>query len=1045
MDAASTSSPTSTRINFLPEERFTDNERRMAFVPGFAHDVFISYASADNSSRPGHDGEWVSRFHGSISQRLRMLVGTSDLNVYRDPKLAGLDTDSGLEQVREAAIIVAIVSERYVQSDFCLRELDAFSEAHGDAPRRLFPVWVAAIDRDILPVALANATGSRFFSQIPGAGSRRFSQEEGRNPQYWQALDDLSRHVVATLKELRRDAPRPHSTRGVVYLAEVAGEVDGYRDRLRRALVQRGVTVLPEQSLPRTRSALHVASEADLRRSIVSVHLLGNDYGPSLLDDEVSAAQAQAEVAAAVARDGRLRRVVWMSPEASRLGITDERQREFRRWVEIVESSDEFLEGGFEELKSVVFDAVATSSPPAAFPIAPMKSPLRPVTPASAPTPLPALPPAAVVEPAVAEPAHEVFISYSRADAGQFAVQLSEALGERGVRVWIDVKGIRAGANFRRAIEEALYRCTHMLIVLSPKAADSDEVMGEVNVALDDKKPVLPLLYLPCRIPSYLRLRQHVNFANLAASDAGAIASVRPGARHCWGYLVRPPMPDLESPFPGLRPFEEQDAALFFGRDDQLQEMLARLERERTLTVIGLSGSGKSSMVCAGLVPALRSRMHDGARWRIGVMRPGSVPIDALATALTDVIEGSDDREAASETLAFRSATLRRGALGLVEAVAEAALDPGDRVLIVVDQLEELFRFIVTRRDGVDESRAFVQLLGEAVLQREHPIFVVLTLRAEFVGDCATVAGLAQLINLSPCIIPSLTRQGLRHVIEDPLRESGAAISNRLVNRLLNDVGDDQLRLPILQHAMMRTWEEWVKSGRKGPIDLEAYERVGGLGHALALHAEAAYASLDDEGQRAAACVFGALADTIEARLVRRPERLGSLIELSRGRREGMIRTIDFFRAWPYAFLMPPAGLPLTDETVIDITHESLIRLWPRMAEWTREEQRRAELYRRLESDANRWSCGQASLWRGPELAQARQLFESGVVSAAWANRYGEQFDLAMRDLAESVQESTGCTAREYRALRGARIKFALLAAVIGAAVGVLITFLALR
>jgi hypothetical protein len=191
--------------------------------------------------------------------------------------------------------------------------------------------------------------------------------------------------------------------------------------------------------------------------------------------------------------------------------------------------------------------------------------------------------------------------------------------------------------------------------------------------------------------------------------------------------------------------------------------------------------------------------------------------------------------------------------------------------------------------------------------------------------------------------------------------------------------------------------------------------------------------------------VFSALADVIEARVVRRPERLGSLVELSRGRREAMIRTIDIFRARPYAFLMPPAGVPLTDETVIDITHESLIRLWPRMAEWTREEQRRAELYRRLESDAERWSRGQASLWRGPELARALQLLESGVVGAAWAGRYGGQFDLAMRYLAESVQDSTGHTAREHRALRGARVRVALLAALIGAAVGVLTTFLALR
>jgi hypothetical protein len=474
--------------------------------------------------------------------------------------------------------------------------------------------------------------------------------------------------------------------------------------------------------------------------------------------------------------------------------------------------------------------------------------------------------------------------------------------------------------------------------------------------------------------------------------------------------------PASSNPFPGLRPFNEHDAHRFFGREQDLEAMRTRLSRERTLTVIGLSGTGKSSLVRAGLLPLLRAGTSQRERWRIGVMRPGSAPVDQLAQSLESALDGQFDGQPAPDTFAIRAATLRRGSLGLIEAIAEARLSPDDRVLIVVDQLEELFRFAFSREDGADQARAFAQLLLEAVLQRDLPIYVVLTIRSDFVGECAGVPGLAQLVNQSPYLVPHLTRHGLRRIVERPLEAYGQIITHRLVNRILLEVGDDPLRLPALQHVLMRTWEAWSANGGVGPIDMDAYDSAGGLDHALALHADAACASLDQGGQRIAEIVLSALTDRIDGRLVRRPEQLRHLAELCGTAVADVARVVDVFRSPSANFLTPPPAIALSGDSVIDITHESLIRSWPRMSHWIEMEEQRASRYRRLMSDAQMWRQDAASLLRNPELAMARQLMSERIVSPAWARRYGGSYDIACEYLAASEDEDQAERARENEA-----------------------------
>ena len=213
----------------------------------------------------------------------------------------------------------------------------------------------------------------------------------------------------------------------------------------------------------------------------------------------------------------------------------------------------------------------------------------------------------------------------------------------------------------------------------------------------------------------------------------------------------------LTNPFPGLRPFHEDESQLFFGREGQTDELLRRLRKHRFLAVVGTSGSGKSSLVRAGLLPSLyRGFMTQaGSRWRVAIMRPGENPIGNLAEALsnrilaTSAIEESGIQRIVTETM------LRRGRLGLVEVVKSANLPARTNLLVVVDQFEELFRFQNTQKQNrEDEAAAFVKLLLAAAQQQGVSIYIVLTMRSDFLGDCAQFRDLPEAINDSQYLIP---------------------------------------------------------------------------------------------------------------------------------------------------------------------------------------------------------------------------------------------------------------------------------------------------
>jgi tetratricopeptide (TPR) repeat protein len=501
-------------------------------------------------------------------------------------------------------------------------------------------------------------------------------------------------------------------------------------------------------------------------------------------------------------------------------------------------------------------------------------------------------------------------------------------------------------------------------------------------------------------------------------------------------------MPDGDrfNPFPGLRPFEPEEDHLFFGREKQIDELLRRLRSCRFLSVVGTSGSGKSSLVRSGLIPALQSgsMAKAGSSWRIATLRPGEDPIGHLAQALNAPDVLGADTELASTNQVLIEATLHRSTLGLIQAVRQARIPPHDNVLVVVDQFEELFRFGPGHTTGNtrEEAAAFVKLLLEAKEQNEVPIYIVLTMRSDFIGECMEFPGLPETVNNSQYLVPRMTRDELRSTITGPVAVGGAEITSRLVLRLLNDVGNDHDQLPVLQHALMRTWDHWQRRQPDGPvsepIDVADYDAIGTMSQALSLHAEEAYQETGaDRSQQIAERMFKALTDTFsDPRGIRRPTSVKQLAAICEVPEPEVVRIVEIFRRPGRSFLMPPPATPLDSRSIVDLSHESLMRCWSRLLKWAEEERLSARAYTRL-SQASAWfEEGTAGLWHNPELELGIRWRRENFPTEAWAERYNSTFARAMDFLDRSERQQERIEAeREKERKNKLRLAWAVAAA----------------
>jgi tetratricopeptide (TPR) repeat protein len=547
------------------------------------------------------------------------------------------------------------------------------------------------------------------------------------------------------------------------------------------------------------------------------------------------------------------------------------------------------------------------------------------------------------------------------------------------------------------------------------------------------------------------------------------------------------------NPFPGLRAFEQKETHLFFGRDGQSKELLKRLQESRFLALVGVSGSGKSSLVRAGLLPALYGGLMSSVEsdWRIAVFRPGNSPIRNMARALITEAGLGGESGFQDVEVAIAETTLRRGNLGLLELLKQAKskvradgrpfLAENDNVLLVVDQFEEIFRLIEQHDEMVrvkhlsegnssdvaaaaeaesidrhprEEASAFVKLLldsTEKTKDNTYPenLYIIVTMRSDYLGETAQFLGMPERINDGQYLIPRMNRDDRRKAIVGPVAVEGGKIAEPLVNQLLNDAGENPGQLPILQHALMRMWDLAGPSSRSnGGLNLDHYDQIGKLSGALSQHANEAFAELSPQHQQLAAKVFKCLTEKgLSNREIRRPMKIADICAIVDAKEKDVKTVVECFRKEGRWFLMPPPAKDketgkfkddLRPETLIDISHESLISGWDKLSKWVNEEAESARTYKRLADTAILKERGAEDFYRGPALQLALKWREENAPNAAWARRYHPEFSKAISFLDDSradtqrrEKEEKDRVAKELRRRRTYNIILGILVLVI--------------
>lgn len=501
------------------------------------------------------------------------------------------------------------------------------------------------------------------------------------------------------------------------------------------------------------------------------------------------------------------------------------------------------------------------------------------------------------------------------------------------------------------------------------------------------------------------------------------------------------------NPFPGLRPFSIDDSHLFFGREGQVDEILLKLYENRSVAVIGYSGSGKSSLMYCGLIPVLYGGFmtETGTHWKVIVTRPGNSPIENLTNDAIKFLlkEGRIMEEDVQIHQAIIKSVLRSGNNGLIELTKYLQSDLTENVFFFIDQFEELFRFKEYGGDeNVNESTGFVNLILTAVAQRTVPTFIALSMRSDFIGECASFPGLTQMINDSNYLVPQMSRDDKRMAIEGPVAVGGGRISQRLVKRLLSDIGDNQDQLPILQHALMRTWDYWIANREPGePMDIRHYNAIGKISQALSLHANEAYDELSNKEKRIAEILFKLITEKNTENIeMRRSGKISDIAELAQASEEQVIDVIEKFRKTGRSFLMPGPHVSLSNDSIIELSHESLMRIWTRLSAWVDEEFESALMYKRVSDAAAMYQIGKTSLWRPPDLQLALNWQKKQKPTRTWAQRYDIAFERAIVFLDTSrityEAELKNQEMLQQRMLRRARVTNIILALLLLIATG---------
>ena len=495
------------------------------------------------------------------------------------------------------------------------------------------------------------------------------------------------------------------------------------------------------------------------------------------------------------------------------------------------------------------------------------------------------------------------------------------------------------------------------------------------------------------------------------------------------------------NPFPGLRPFSSEESDWFFGRDVEMEEIYTKLLNNRFITLIGSPGCGKTSLINCGVIPLVRHHHIDGeSQWRIISFRPGNDPMGNLAIAISEELSASGQSHTDWKTI---QSELFDNPDGIGAALRRFISNPQEKVLLVIDQFEELFRLAAKgKKEIVAASVAkFVGLMVDVINQPDENIFSIISLRSDFIGDSSRYHGLTQLINNSNYLVPELSPENFRRVMEGPVINAGAKLDPQLVSALLFDLGGRPEQLPAVQHVMMRTWDHWQMMAEPDrPVSVTDYEAAGKLSMAMENHATEIYAGLTVKDKKICEVLFKAITEkSQDNRGFRNPTSVNTIKYIAGCTVDELLDVVEKFRHPSVCFITPHPHQTLREDSMIDLSQEILIKLWDLLNDWVDEEASSARMYLRLSEASEMYQQGKTGLWKPPDLHIAISWRDQRKPALAWAERYNPAFERAMVYLRTSERKNAEEEANKLRLQKKRVRKIRIIASGLG-----VIAFLAL-
>ncbi|HEX6300193.1 MAG TPA: BTAD domain-containing putative transcriptional regulator [Acidimicrobiia bacterium] len=411
------------------------------------------------------------------------------------------------------------------------------------------------------------------------------------------------------------------------------------------------------------------------------------------------------------------------------------------------------------------------------------------------------------------------------------------------------------------------------------------------------------------------------------------LAAFRLSLAEAVGGLPSPaPRTVRRNPYKGLEPFDETDTADFYGRDDVVDSLLGAVASRGLVAVVGASGSGKSSVVRAGLVPALRDGAIAGSEeWFIVTMVPGTDPFDEFHIGLRDAAVGSTE------------ASTREGSRELRDAFTTALDSPNSRALLIIDQFEELFSAEV----GDEIRERFFENVADLVMDRAHRMKVIVTMRADFSDRPLAHPGFGELFARSSYLLAPMRPEQVEEVIRGPAGRVGVQVEPGLISETIRDIADAPAYLPLLQYILSELFERRTEDR----LTVQAYRSLGGVDGVLERRAEATYSSLSERAKGACRQLFLRmvhLGDHGEQTRQRLP-----LTEVSGlGDRGDVDEALEAFST---ARLLTYDRDPVSRTPTVEVAHETVIDRWTRYRVWIDEARSDLLAHRRLSSAAETW------------------------------------------------------------------------------------------